>query len=51
MVSVAAFFRPCQSHEWEIGATKWPWLCDNGVGELGLHRELANSVLSQFGEI
>ena len=31
LVSVAAFFRPCQSHEWEIGAIKWPWLCDNGV--------------------
>ena len=31
LVSVAAFFRPCQSHECEIGTIKWPWLCDNGV--------------------
>ena len=34
-----------------IGAIKWPWFCDKVCGELGLHRGIANSILSQFGEI
>jgi len=46
LLFVAAFSWPCESHEWTIDP-----IVEIVCNELGLHRQLASSGITQFGVI